>query len=97
MATVHGTLNVSLAEANLRTQNVADVEGWTLVESGMDELVFKKGVSRRSWGSRLTVAFDASSPTETRVTIWAEDTVSAFGRDGRAARRLLDLLGAVEN
>ena len=92
-------MNMPLAEANLRTQNLADVEGWELVEGdlGTDVLVFKKGVSRRSWGSRLSVELDASSPSETLVTISIDETVDAFGRGGRSASRLLGLLGATKN
>jgi hypothetical protein len=96
MATVHGTLNLSLVDASLRTQYVAEDEGWALEESGTDVLVFKKGVSLRSWGSKLRVEFDASSPSETLVTISIDETVDAYGRGGRAARRLLDLLGATK-
>ncbi|HEY2202678.1 MAG TPA: hypothetical protein VGH56_12390 [Solirubrobacteraceae bacterium] len=97
MATVHGTLKLSLPEAKLRTQYVAEDEGWALVESDADVLVFKKGVSLRSWGSRLSVEFDASSPSETLLTISMDETVDAYGRGSRAARRLLKLLDATEN
>jgi hypothetical protein len=97
MSTVHGTLNLSLAEASLRAQYVAEDEGWVLVEGGTDLLVFKKGVSLRSWGSKLSVELDASSPSETLVTISIDETVDAYGRGSRAAHRLLDLLGATPN
>jgi hypothetical protein len=97
MATVHGTLDLSLVEASLRTQYVAEDEGWALVESGTDMLVFKKGTSLRSWGSKLTIEFDFSSPSETLVTVSVDETVDAYGRGSRAANRLLDLIGATKS
>jgi hypothetical protein len=98
VATVQGTLDQSLEDAVVTARQTAAMQGYALLEgqSTPKLLVFKKGASAFSWGSQLTVAFHVVSETETGMTITADETWAIFdwGRGTRAARKLLDTLGA---
>ena len=100
MATVRGTIDQPLGEANNSIRSVAATQGYSLDEgqSGSDVLVFKKGVSAFSWGSQLTVELESSAPSQTRLTVSTGETWAIFdwGRGNKAARRLLDALGATQ-
>ena len=98
MPTIPATLAQPLEEATATTRRVAGEKGYSLAEgeSGPSSLVFKKGASALSWGSKLTVSLAAHSPTETRLTVTTHETwaLADWGRGKRAAHRLLDALGA---
>ena len=78
----------------LATRGAAAELGYSICEGecAPSRLVFARGLSRRS---RLTIDFEAASPTSTLLTVttserWALD----WGRGKRAAGNLLDLVGA---
>jgi hypothetical protein len=98
MDTVYGRLSLPPDEAMNACRTVAAQHGYALAE-GQGEpnvLVLKKGVSVFSWGSALTARFEAASPTGTEVTVTTSETfaLTDWGRGKRAARKLLDALGA---
>jgi hypothetical protein len=99
MATIRATLGQSLEEASSATRRAAAARGYALAEGESTPyvLVFKKGVALFSWGSQLTVAFEVCAPSETRLTVSTSERFSPtdWGRGRRAARGLLDALGAV--
>jgi len=66
------------------------------VVGGPNVLVFKKGAKLWSWGSQLTIRFDEKSASETELSIQPGETfaITDWGRGKRAARQLLDALGA---
>jgi hypothetical protein len=92
---VQGTLDQPVEEAKAAARRAADEQGYTPAkgQGGPYELVFKKGAS---WGSLLTMELRASSPSETHVTVSIEENwaITDWGRSRRAARRLLDAMGA---
>ncbi len=98
MGIVTGTLDQPLDQAISATRSVAATQGWALAEGhgGPNVLVFKQGAKLWSWGSQLTVRFDETSASETRLSIQPGATfaVTDWGRGKRAAHRLLDALGA---
>jgi hypothetical protein len=98
MATVQGTLDVSLDEANAAIRSAAAQQGYALDEarSGREGLVFKKGITLVSWGSELSVQFEAASPSQTRLTLSTGETfgITDWGRGKRAAQKLLVGVGA---
>jgi hypothetical protein len=98
VATVTGTLDQPLDEAIAATRGVASTQGYALAEGhgGPNTLVFKQGAKLWSWGSQLTIRFDAVSESETQLTIKTGETfaITDWGRGKRASHRLLDALGA---
>ena len=98
MAALTGTLDQSLEEAIAAVRRVAAGQGYSFAEaeSGPNLLVFKKGASAFSWGSRIRVNFEATSPTQTRLFVATKETwaIADWGRGNRAAHRLLEALGA---
>jgi hypothetical protein len=95
---VTGTLDQPLDKAMEATRRVAATQGYALAEGGggPNTLVFKKGAKLWSWGSQLTIGFEAVSDSETRLSIKTGETfaVTDWGRGKRASHRLLDALGA---
>jgi hypothetical protein len=98
MARVHATLAQSLEDASSATRRAAAALGYALAEGESTPylLVFKKGVALFSLGSQLTVRFEVAAPSETRLTISTSETLPLTdrARGARAARRLLEALGA---
>jgi len=98
MARVNGTVPRPLDEATDATHHAAAELGYALDEGqgGPAVLVFKKGASPMSWGSQLTVELAAASPSATALTVTTAERFVLFdwGRGKRAARRLLDAVGA---
>lgn len=98
MAEVRGTLDEPLEQVRRDLRAEAAVEGWSLAEgeSGPDVLVFKKGTTATSWGSELRVALEAASDSQTHVTVTTGETwaISDWGRGSRAAKKLLNGIGA---
>ncbi len=98
MAAVYGTLDQPLEQASSEILRVAASQGWTFVEeqSSTGMLVFKKGISAFSWGSAIWVQLEASSPSQTRLSISTAEraAITDWGRGKRAAHRLLAVLGA---
>jgi hypothetical protein len=98
MATVQGTLARPETEASVAIQQVATEQGWELSpgESGGGWIVFNKGMTAISWGAQLRVHFQPTSPSETRLTISTGETfaLTDWGRGKRAAKRLLEGVGA---
>jgi hypothetical protein len=98
MARLQGTLDQPVEDAKAATRRAAATQGYALAEGqgGPYMLVFKKGGSGFSWGSQLTVELAASSPSQTRLTVSIEENwaITDWGRSRRAARRLLDAMGA---
>lgn len=101
MATVHATLNQPPEDANTSIRRQAAVLGYTLAEgqSGSDVVVFKKGVTLFSWGSRLTVKLEADPPSGTHLTVTTDEVfgITDWGRGRRAADRLLNAVGALKD
>ena len=99
MATVEGTIDKPVGETIAQTRTEALAHGYSLAEgqSQPDALVFTKGVSLFSWGSKLTVSFAEISPMQTKLTISTSETfaLTDWGRGQRAAIQLLDAIGAV--
>ena len=97
MAT-QGTLDESLEDAAVAVRREAGFQGYALDEgeSTPQMLVFKKGSSAFSWGSRMVVALSVVSPGETRITVTSRQSRALvdWGRSKRAAQRLLDGVGA---
>jgi hypothetical protein len=98
MAMLEGTLAQPLEAAEETTRRVAAGQGYALAEgeSSPDTLVFKKGVSLLSWGSKLTVELSVAGPSETRLTVTSDETfaLTDWGRGKRSAQRLLEGIGA---
>ena len=98
MATVTGTMAQPAHEAMTAAQVIAGQQGYALAEPlcGPTRLVFSKGMTLVSWGSKLIVDFQRTSPTSMRLTITTSETfaLSDWGRGKRAAQKLLDALGA---
>ena len=98
MAIVTGTLARPAPEAMTATQVMAGQQGYALAEPlcGPTRLVFSKGMTLVSWGSKMTVDFQRTSATSTRLTITTSETfaLTDWGRGKRAAQKLLDALGA---
>jgi hypothetical protein len=98
MATVQGTLARPETEASVAIQRVAAEHGYSLShgESGGGWIVFGKGMTAFSWGSQLRVHFQPTGPSETRLTVSTGETfaVTDWGRGKRAAKRLLEGVGA---
>ena len=59
-------------------------------------MVFVKGMSLMSWGSKLVVEVQPAGPAATTLTITTKETFALFdwGRGTRTARRLITALGA---
>jgi len=96
MTVLRATLERSVEEAMTATTSASSERGYTLAERGPSTLVFKKGMRVFSWGSSLTVRFEAASATQTRLTITTSEVlaITDWGRGKRAAVRLLDAVGA---
>ena len=98
MATVSGSIDLSLEEASAAMRAAAAKHGYALDEgqSEHDELVFKKGVTLVSWGSQLAVQLEEVAPKQTSVTISTGETfaITDWGRGKRAAEKLLADAGA---
>ena len=98
MALVEGTIDKPVGETIAQTRTVAAAHGYSVAEgqSQPDALVFTKGVSMFSWGSKLTVTFVETSPTQTRLTISTSETfaLTDWGRGKQAAIKLLDAVRA---
>jgi len=98
MAIVTGTLARPAPEAMTATQVIAGQQGYALAEPlcGPTRLVFSKGMTLVSWGSKLTVDFQRTSATSTRLTLPPHEPFPPpdWGRGTRAAEKLLDALGA---
>ena len=97
MALVEGTIDKPVGETIAQTRTVAAAHGYSVAEgqSQPDALVFTKGVSMFSWGSKLTVTFQETSPAQTKLTISTSETfaLTDWGRGQRAAVKLLDAVG----
>jgi hypothetical protein len=97
MATMHGTIDKPLEDVSEAVRSAAADEGYSPAEeSGPYTLVFRKGSSGFGRGSRATVQLRASSASQTDVTISVEENwaITDWGRSRRAARHLLDKVGA---
>jgi len=98
MAQMHGTIERPLDETATEIRRVAAEQGWAISEheSVPQQLVFTKGMSAFSWGSKLTAALTASTPTETGIQINTKETFSLadWGRGKRQAVKLLEDVGA---
>ena len=98
MAQMHGTIERPLDETATEIRRVAGEQGWAISEheSVPNQLVFKNGMSAFSWGSQLTAALTAATPTETGIQITTKETFSLadWGRGKRQAVRLLEGVGA---
>jgi hypothetical protein len=98
MATVEGTIDRPVGDTIAQTRTEAASHGYSLAEgqSQPDALIFTKGVSMFSWGSKLNVTFAENSPTQTKVTITTSETfaLTDWGRGKRAAAKLLEAIGA---
>ena len=96
--TVVGTLDQPLEEAKASVRSAAAREGYSIAEaeSYATKLVFHKGTSGFSWGSHISVDLEETSPSQTRLEVTTGDTMALtdWGRGGRAARKLLDAVGA---
>ena len=79
----------------LATRGAAAELGYSICEEDCapSRLVFARGLSRRS---RLSVDFEAASPTSTLLTVTTSErwAFTDWGRGKRAASNLLDLVGA---
>lgn len=98
MASVQGTIAQPETEASTAIQRVAGEQGYQLSagESGGGWIVFNKGMTAFSWGSQIRVHFQQTGPAETRLTVSTGETfaLTDWGRGKRAARRLLEAVGA---
>ncbi|MGX7678367.1 hypothetical protein ACSMXN_05685 [Jatrophihabitans sp. DSM 45814] len=99
MATVNGTLSKPLEAASIAIRKAAAAQGWSLAEGDSAPpaaLVFKKGLTVFSWGSRLRVRLSPRSVAETEVTIRTAEryAFTSWGRGKRAAQKLLAQAGA---
>jgi hypothetical protein len=97
MATMHGTIDKPLEDVTDAVRSAATNEGYSPAEaSGPYTLVFRKGSSGFGRGSRLTVQLRAPSASQTEVTVSVEENwaITDWGRSRRAARHLLDKVGA---
>jgi hypothetical protein len=95
---VTGRLDQPLEQARTTLRAAAADQGYALLEgaSAPTKLVFTKGVSAFSWGSRIAVELALASPTRTELTITTAEkwALIDWGRGRRAARRFLDAVGA---
>ena len=94
---IQGRLNEPLDDAAVAVRRQAAFQGYAFAEgeSAPKLLVFKKGSSAYSWGSRMVVALGAVSESETRITITCKESgLLDLGRGKRTAHKLLDGVGA---
>jgi hypothetical protein len=95
---IQGTIDVSVDDAAVAVRRQAAFQGYAFAEgeSTPKLLVFKKGASGYSWGSKMVVALGAVSPGETRITITSKESWALldWGRGKRAAHKLLDGVAA---
>ncbi len=100
MATVHARMDMPPEEATTAIRRQAAALGYALAEgqSGPGLFVFTKGVTWFSWGSKLTVKVEPEKKNGTHLTITTEESfaLSDWGRGRRAARQLLNPVGARE-
>jgi hypothetical protein len=98
MPIVHAHLEEPIDQAGATLIDVAASQGYAFAadESGPGVLVFKKGMTFTSLGSKITAHLDAVLPMETRLTFATEETlaVTDWGRGRRAVERLIEALGA---
>lgn len=94
--TVHGTVDQSLEEASAAIRRVAADQGWALREGASPaELDLFKAAGFFTFGSRMAVQLEASSPSQTELNISVRSfAVFDSGRGQRAADQLLDGVGA---
>ena len=98
MAVVTATLDEPLDAAAITIRRVAAEQKYAYSEAESDprRLVFVKGMSLMSWGSKLVVETQAAGPTATTMTITTAETfaLTDWGRGKRVAGRLISALGA---
>jgi hypothetical protein len=98
MAEMHGTMGKPLEETADALRRVAAEQKWTFMhaESTAERLVFTRGFSLLSWGSRLEASLSASSPDETGVSLKTSETfaLADWGRGKRDCVKLLEGAGA---
>ena len=100
MAKVQATMERSVDEAREAVLLTAADQGWRFApaESLVDVLVLTRGMGGSSWGSRMTVQLQASTPSSTDLTLITGEAlgVADWWRGRRIIRRLLEQLGARE-
>src|SRR4051794_4452032 len=99
MSTFHALLDQPIQQAGDALQQAATAQGWQLDPhgSGINLLVFKKGMTAFSWGSSVKVALQpGETPAQTRMTVTTSETfaLTDWGRGKRAVERLLAAVGA---
>jgi hypothetical protein len=98
MAEMHGTMGKPLEETADVLRRVATEQRWEYVpaESSPGLLVFTKGWSLFSWGSRLEAALTAEAPDRTGVSLRTSETwgLADWGRGKRDSVKLLEGAGA---
>jgi hypothetical protein len=92
-------LDQPLEQARESLKRVATEQEWQFLEgiSTEDgEMIFRKGLSMASWGSKLRVILEPTSPTQTRLILKKEEAfaITDFGRGRRDARQIFAALGA---
>ena len=102
MSTVHAHLDEPLDEAATTLRQIAGEQGWALAEgesSPPGSLIFKKGISPTSWGSKITVGLEPAAESETKLTFTTKQTwsITDWGRGRRQVGKLLDAVGAEED
>jgi hypothetical protein len=99
MATVHASLNQPPKEAEASIRRQAGRLGYALAEgqSGPGLLMFTRGVTFFSWGSKVTVKVEPKA-TGSQLTLTTDESfaITDWGRGKRAAGKLLDAIGAQE-
>jgi hypothetical protein len=93
---LHGTVGLPLDEAFAYTRLAAADQGWRVVRADRDS---GQLVLRRGWSTQLIVQLHATSPSETRISIFTGELRAAVGLhrptyEHEGARKLLKALGA---
>jgi type IV secretory pathway TrbF-like protein len=90
---IQGTIDVELEDAAVAVRRQAAFQGYAFAEdeSTPKLLVFKKGASAFSWGSKMVVVLSVVSDSETRITITSKQSWALldWGRGKRAGHKLL--------
>jgi hypothetical protein len=100
--TVHAHADEPREQTVLTLRKVAAERGWSLAEgeSRVDVLVFKKGLSWTTWGTKMTVVLEEEgSASKTKLTFISHYVyaITDWGRGRREVARWLAASGANED
>jgi hypothetical protein len=95
---MQGTIELPTDQAGAAVQRWAADNGYSVdpAASGPMHVVLRKGMTAMSWGSAMTVAFQAVQPTQTVLQVTTKETMALtdWGRGKRAIQRMFEAIGA---